>query len=133
MARRKRRKKNTSWKKAEQRVATLLGGPDCKRTICSGSAANKFRKAETRNDTNHPTLHIEVRQRQKHGVWSWYREVKAEAEAEARYNKKPMKTPVVALDEIRATGSIICIHSDDLEEFCKNFLATRQSSRRKSA
>ena len=75
----------------------------------------------------------EVRQRQKHGVWSWYREVKAEAEAEARYNKKPMKTPVVALDEIRAKGSIICIHSDDLEEFCKNFLATRQSSRRKSA
>jgi phosphoglycolate phosphatase-like HAD superfamily hydrolase len=128
----KRRKRNTSWKKAEQRVATLLGGEDCKRTPMSGSVANHFRPAETKNDTNHPTLHIEVKQRQRHGVWAWYRKAKSEAEAEARYHTRPVKTPVVALDELRAKGSIVCVHSDDLEEFCKNFLATRQRPKRKA-
>lgn len=119
------------WKRAEARAAKLLGGDGCRRTPLSGSLAH-FRDTETKNDTDHPTLFIEVKQRLKHGVWNWYRKAKDESEREAKRAKKPRKTPVIVLDEVRAPGAIVCVHTNDLEEFCKNFLASKSTGRKKS-
>lgn len=122
---------NKRWKDAERRAAKILGGENCRRTPLSGSLAHTDAQ-QSKNDTDHPTMHIEVRQRVSHGVWSWFRETKAQAEREAKLSKRPRKVPVVALDEVRAHGLIVCVHSDDLKEFCEKYLAIYGKQKKKS-
>lgn len=121
------RKRNTSWKQAERRVAALFNS---KRTILSGMLSH-HRDNETNADTDHPTLFIDIKQRRSHGVWAWYNKAKDEAAKEARRQKKTPKLPVIALDQVRSKGSLICVHSDDLLRFCRIFLEQKKSSRRK--
>src|SRR5262245_14964247 len=121
--RRRKARRNTSWKQAERRVASFFG---CMRTILSGSAAH-VRKSETNADTDHETLFIEIKQRMKHGTWSWWRKALADSRREAKNKRADQKLVVLALDEIRAKGAIICIHSDDLRRFCELFLSQKKS------
>ncbi len=129
MPRRKRKRKarrNTSWKQAERRIASFF---KCKRTILSGASAY-VRVRETGADTDHSQFFIEIKQRQRHGVWAVYRKTKDASISEAKRTKSPPKIPVIALDEIRAKGALICVHTDDLRSFCKLFL---NASKKKSA
>lgn len=125
---RRKAKQNKSWKQAERRVAAFFG---CMRTILSGASAH-VRNSESKADTDHASIFIEIKQRQRHGVWAWWRKAYQDSLLEAKRSRS-FKIPVLALDEIRAKGAIICIHSDHLEDFCNQFLASRRSRKRKSA
>lgn len=78
------------WKQAERRVAKLFG---VRRRTGSGC---DYRTGA--DDLMHERLHIEIKYRQKHGVFSWWREIlDALAQEQKKGNKK--KSPVLVLVE----------------------------------
>lgn len=88
-----------SWKQAERRAAALLGST---RAPLSGGNGK-----QTRSDLLHPSLFVEVKQRRKHSTYTLYRDTRALA-------LKEKKVAVLVLDEVRAPGQLVVIHSDDL-------------------
>jgi hypothetical protein len=90
-----------TWKKAEARVAALIGA---RRQVLSGSSGRDDR---TQSDSTHSRIFIEVKYRQRHAVRSLFDETKAKA-------RKEDKTPVVALLDKGRPGCLVCVHSGDL-------------------
>ena len=97
-----------TWKKAEQRIADLIGA---RRQVLSGSSG---RDDTTRSDSTHPRIFVEAKYRQRHAVRSLFDATKAKA-------RKEDKTPVVALIDKRRPGCLICAHSDDLPVLVAEF------------
>lgn len=88
-----------TWKAAERRIASYFG---TERTTLSGGNGK-----QTRSDTLHEALFIEVKHRKKHSAVSLWDETKKLAD-------KEKKTPVVCLCEKNRPGFWIMVHSDDL-------------------
>lgn len=110
MAKRKR-KQSTAWKGTERRLAALFGTT---RRPLSGSNS----RSGGRDDSQHPRLFIECKQRRKHAVWSLYSETKVLAEKEG-------KTPVIGLQQNRMNGMLIVIHTDDLLSVLNELIEAR--------
>lgn len=104
-----------TWKQAERRVAKAFG---TMRVPGSGSMVNS--DSETRSDSKHPKLFLEIKQRARHSVWQLWRKTKALADREK-------KTPVVLLDQKRSPGFLVVVHSDDLENFINGYLHCQPS------
>lgn len=90
---------NKSWKCAERRIAKYLGTG---RTALSGGNGKL-----TRSDTMHPKLFVEIKQKKRHTTYTLYRNTKELA-------KREKKIPIVVLDEVRAPGQLLVIHTDDM-------------------
>jgi hypothetical protein len=90
-----------TWKKAEARVAALIGA---RRQVLSGSSGRDDR---TKSDSTHARVFVEAKYRQRHAVRSLFDDTKAKA-------CKEDKTPVVALIDKGRRGCLVCVHSDDL-------------------
>lgn len=92
-----------TWKQAERRVAALFGS---RRRTGSGS---DYRTGA--DDIIHDRLHIEVKYRQKHGVFSWWREI-----LDAVKKEKTNKRPVLILSEKGSPVllAVVPITKDDL-------------------
>lgn len=95
---------NATWKKAERRVAAILGG---QRVPVSG------RSRGNQPDVEHPRLSIEVKHRAS--LPAWLLDALAQAEAAARDGK----LPVVVLHESgsRYDEAVCVIRLDDLRRF----------------
>ena len=106
-----------SWKKAERRAAKLFGATG--RAPLSGRGGKL-----TASDTMHERLFLEVKQRRKHGVWTWWQKAK-ELAAKEKKQGGGTKVPVVVLDQVRSPGALIVVHSDDLEAFAREVLTQR--------
>ncbi len=97
-----------TWKKAEARVAALIGA---RRQVLSGSSGRDDR---SQSDSTHPRIFVEAKYRQRHAVRSLFDETKAKA-------RKEDKTPLVALIDKRRPGCLVCVHSDDLAHLVAEF------------
>ncbi len=103
-----------TWKKAEARVAALIGA---RRQVLSGSSGRDDR---SQSDSTHPRIFVEAKYRQRHAVRSLFDETKAKA-------RKEGKTPVVALIDKGRPGCLICVHSDDLAHLVAEFTLANTS------
>lgn len=90
---------NKSWKQAERRIAKYLGTT---RTPLSGGNGK-----QTRSDTLHPLIFVEIKQKRRHTTYTLYRNTKALA-------RKEKKVPLVVLDEVRAPGQLFVVHDSDM-------------------
>ena len=109
-----------AWKAAERRVASAFGTT---RVPGSGSMFNSDPDpdtTETRSDSRHPKLFMEIKQRARHSVWQLWKATKTLANREK-------KTPVVVLDQKNSPGFLVVIHSDDLESFINGYLHLKPS------
>lgn len=104
-----------TWQKFEQRAAALFGAL---RQRGSGSGG---RPDQSCSDSTHPSLYLECKLRAKHAARALYDDTRTKA-------KKEGKIPVLALADKGRPGMLICVHSDDLEDFTKLFLDTRESA-----
>jgi hypothetical protein len=93
-----------TWKAAERKVAASFG------TLRQRLSGSSGRDDESRSDTKHPRLFIEVKYRAVHTTRTLFDATKALAD-------KERKLPVVALVDKGRPGFLLCVHSDDLEEF----------------
>ena len=92
-----------TWKKAEARVAALVGA---RRQVLSGSSGRDDR---TQSDTTHPRVFIEAKYRQRHAVRSLFDETKAKAPQGGQDARRGL------IDKGRP-GCLVCVHSDDLPD-----------------
>ena len=99
---------NKTWKQAERRVAVLFGA---RRRTGSGS---DYRTGA--DDLMHDRLHVEIKYRQSHGVFTWWREV-----LDAVRKEKRGKQPVVVLVE---KGSPVLLAVVPLDPTQLRYLAT---------
>ena len=99
---------SSTWKKAEERVASLFGA---RRQVLSGSSGRNDR---TSSDSTHPRLFIEAKYRERHATRSLFEETKALA-------RKEGKTPLVALIDKARPRCLVCIHCDDLPTVVAEF------------
>lgn len=97
-----------TWKKAEARVAALIGA---RRQVLSGSSGRDDR---SQSDSTHPRIFVEAKYRQRHTVRSLFDETRAKA-------RKEGKMPVVALIDKGRPGCLVCVHSDDLAHLVAEF------------
>ncbi len=96
-----------TWKARERKAAAIFG---TKRQRCSGSSG---REDETRSDSKHEKLFIEVKSRKgQHAAQTLYDSTKLLA-------VKEDKTPVLALATKGRPGFLLCVHSNDLREFVR--------------
>ena len=107
-----------SWKKAERRIASYLGTT---RTPLSGGNGK-----QTRSDTLHPAIFVEIKQKQRHTTYTLYRNTKALA-------RKERKVPLVVLDEIRAPGQLLVIHSADMPALIAALITSNKACRKAAA
>lgn len=91
-----------TWKSRERQVASVFGS---ERTPLSGGNSK-----QTRSDTLSPHFYIENKYAKRHAVWSLYDETKPKA-------RKETKPPAIALCRKGSPGFMLCIHSDDLQDF----------------
>lgn len=91
-----------TWKSRERQVATFFNS---ERVPLSGGNSK-----HTRSDTLSPHFYIENKYAQRHAVWSLYDETKPKAVKEG-------KPPAIALCRKNSSGFILCVHSDDLQDF----------------
>ena len=89
-----------TWKLAEGRLAALFG------TVRRPLSGMNSRSGGS-DDGMHQTLYLENKLRERHTVWSLFREVKKQATKEG-------KVPVIGLQEKHKPGILLVIHSDDL-------------------
>jgi hypothetical protein len=94
--------KNT-WKQFERRVASFFGG---RRVPLSGGNSGHTRADVMGADG----LFVEAKLRAKSALWSLLDKTKPLA-------KKEGKVAVLAIGRKHSPGFIICVHSDDFEEF----------------
>lgn len=97
-----------TWKKAEARVAALIGA---RRQVLSGSSGRDDR---SQSDSTHPRIFVEAKYRQRHAIRSLFDATRAKA-------RKEGKTPVVALIDKGRPGCLVCVHSDDLPSLVVEF------------
>jgi hypothetical protein len=69
----------------------------------------------SRSDSLSPVLYIDNKHRKTQSVFTTYKEIKKLAAKES-------KVPVLTLTEHRSHGYIVCVHSDHLIQYCKEFL-----------
>jgi hypothetical protein len=104
-----------AWKQAERRIARYLGST---RTPLSGGNGK-----QTRSDTLHPSIFVEIKQRRRHTTYTLYRNTKNLA-------RKEKKVPLVVLDEVRAPGQLFVIHSDDLPALIAALIQSNKACRK---
>ncbi len=98
---------NPSWKQAERAFAKLFG---VKRRPLSGG-----NEGTGRDDFRHPFLFGECKWGQKFAIWSLFEKTKALA-------KKEKKIPVLGIKQKGKKGTLIVIHSSDLEAVALEYL-----------
>ena len=102
-----------TWKLAEQRLAELFG------TIRRPLSGMNSRSGGS-DDGMHETLYLENKLRERHAVWTLFREVKQQA-------KKEGKVPVIGLQEKHKPGVLLVIHSDDLPDVLKAYAKAKET------
>jgi hypothetical protein len=103
-----------TWQKAEGRAAALF---NTHRQPGSGSGG---RPDQTRSDSVHPRLFLEVKLRVSHAARSLHDETRILA-------KREHKTPVVLLADKSRAGFLVCVHSDDMEAVFVEWAAANAS------
>jgi hypothetical protein len=103
----------SAWTRAEAGAAAFFGAM---RRVLSGSAN---RADIDGDDSTHPRLFIESKLREKHAVWSLWRDARARA-------AKCGKVPVLALREKHKKGMLLVIHEDDFDRVAAERLAARE-------
>uniref|UniRef100_A0A6H1ZS84 Uncharacterized protein n=1 Tax=viral metagenome TaxID=1070528 RepID=A0A6H1ZS84_9ZZZZ len=87
-----------TWKAVERRIAAWF---KTQRVSLSGGNSKI-----SRSDTMHSQLFVEIKHRQKHALWSLYRQTKTLAE-------KENKLPILAIHETGGHGFLLVVHCDD--------------------
>lgn len=106
---------NKSWKQAERRISKYLGTT---RTPLSGGNGK-----QTRSDTLHPAIFVEIKQKKRHTTYTLYRNTKTLA-------RKEKKVPLVVLDEVRAPGQLFVIHSADMPAVIAALIRSNKACRK---
>ena len=92
------------WKATERRLAKVF---KTKRTPLSGGNSG-----HTRSDTLSPYFFLESKSSKKNAAWSLYLKTRPLA-------RKENKPPAIIYHLDNHPGMLICIHSDDLQEFIR--------------
>jgi len=103
-----------AWKAFERRVARDFGSV---RTSLSGGNGKV-----TRSDSHHPDFFLECKHNQESAIWTLYLKTRELARAEK-------KLPVVIQGRKRNPGYLLILHSDDIEEFFRNFFRNPSAPR----
>ena len=90
------------WKAFERRVSKFF---KTTRTPLSGGNSK-----QTRSDTLHPKLYIEMKYRKKSTIWTLYEDTRTKAKSEG-------KLPIVVIGSKNKKGFLIVIHANDLQDF----------------
>ena len=105
----------TTWKACERRAAKLFG---TLRKPLSGSGG---RKDQTRSDSVHPRLYIEVKMRERHPIRELYDVTREMARDET-------KTPILAIYDKNRPGMLLIFHSDDLDKIVDERMRAREQT-----
>ena len=100
----------STWKARERQAAAMFGA---KRNRCSGSSGLAH---ESRSDSNHPRLFLEVKLRAKCAVWQLFK-------ATAELARKEKKTPVVLLALKGQADFLVVVRSSDLRALIAEYAA----------
>jgi hypothetical protein len=106
-----------TWQQAEGRAAALFA---VRRQVCSGSSG---REDLTASDSNHPTLFIESKLRDRHTARTLHDGTKKLAMKEG-------KVPVLALFDKCRPGFLLGIHNDDFMTVVAEFVAALNADER---
>lgn len=106
-----------TWKRREREAAAIFGA---RRNVLSGSSGRDDRDT---SDSSHPRLHIETKLRETHSAMALWRKCLLLARRVNGIIK--VKTPVLMLAEKHQTGFLVCVHSDDLPEVAREWLAAQ--------
>lgn len=102
---------DAAWKQAERRIAKFFGA---ERNSLSGGNSKM-----TRSDSTHDKLFIETKlDRQRSALHTLFSDTAKKAKLEE-------KLPVVVTQKARTKSTLITVHKDDLERFCKLFLRSK--------
>ena len=111
---------NATWKEFERRVAKAFG---TRRSVLSGHRRQKG--AAAGQDTEHPVLFIECKQRVKHAVWALFAATRTLAREEG-------KIPTLALSELNRPGYLVVCHIDDLAAVAAELIDTDEHKKKRS-
>jgi hypothetical protein len=100
-----------TWKRREREAAAIFGA---RRNVLSGSSGRDDRDT---SDSSHPRLHVETKLRETHSALALWRKCLLLA--------RKLKTPVLMLAEKHQVGFLVCVHSDDLPEVVREWLAAQ--------
>ncbi len=116
----------STWKKREQQAAAIFGA---RRNVLSGSSGRSDRDT---SDSTHERLHIEVKLRESHSIFTLWR--LAWIASCREHNKKPpfrslvcANPPVLMLAEKNHDGFLCCVHNDHIEQLCEEWLVVQDN------
>jgi len=96
-----RSNRTRAWKKSEEKLARFFGST--RRPLSGGNSKTG------RDDSLHPVLFLENKYTSRSALWTLYRKTRELA-------KKEDRIPVIGISEPAAPGTLLVIHTDDLEE-----------------
>lgn len=116
---------HAQWKVAERRLAALFG---TKRRPLSGKNHGTGRG----DDSFHDRFYLESKYGQNvtlvRNAWDLYTETKAKAKAETKDH-----IPVIGLQRTSRPGILLLIHSSNLEDFCREYIAQIEGTKASSS
>jgi hypothetical protein len=105
----------STWKQAERFAASLFGA---RRQVGNTSGGRSDKSA---SDTDHPTLYIECKLRERHTVRTLHDDVREKA-------RREQKTPVLVLRDKSRPGALIVAHTDHMDAVAAAWLEARRAT-----